>query len=73
MIKELAELVKSVVSYAGEIVFDPKKPDGTPRKLMDVSHLHSLGWQAGTLHETGLAKAYADYCGAMLTRQRRVL
>lgn len=41
---ELATLVKCIVNYGGEIVFDPSRPDGTPRKLLDVSRLHALGW-----------------------------
>ena len=44
-IKELASLVKEVVDYQGKIVFDSSKPDGTPRKLLDVSRLQSLGWE----------------------------
>ncbi len=50
-IKELALLIKEVVGYAGEVVFDAGKPDGTPRKLSDVSRLHGLGWR----HQIGLA------------------
>lgn len=49
-IRELAELVRSVVGYEGEVVFDPSMPDGTPRKLLDVSRLHALGWR----HRIGL-------------------
>lgn len=60
-IMELAETIKSVVGYTGEVVFDSTKPDGTPRKLLDVSRLASLGWRARvSLHE-GIAKAYASY------------
>lgn len=44
-IKQLSELVANAVSFKGEIVFDSNKPDGTPRKLVDVSKLHSLGWK----------------------------
>ena len=60
-IRELAETVKSVVGFAGEIVLDPTKPDGTPRKLLDVSRLQALGWQAGTSLEEGLRRAYKDF------------
>ncbi|WP_343671633.1 GDP-L-fucose synthase [Chitinophaga sp.] len=60
-IKELAETVKEVVCYDGKIVFDPSKPDGTPRKLMDVSKLHSLGWKHTTELKEGLVQAYADF------------
>jgi GDP-L-fucose synthase len=59
-IRELAETVKAVVGFAGEIVLDPAKPDGTPRKLLDVSRLQALGWQAGTSLEEGLRRAYKD-------------
>ena len=60
-IRELAETVKQVVGYDGEIVFDATKPDGTPRKLMDVGLLSSLGWQASTSLQQGLAQAYDDF------------
>jgi GDP-L-fucose synthase len=60
-IRELAETVKSVVGYPGEIVFDATKPDGTPRKLLDVDRLHAMGWQAKTTFREGLAAAYQDF------------
>lgn len=60
-IAELARLVGEVVGYAGEIAFDPTKPDGTPRKLMDSSRLESLGWRAGIGLEAGLAATYRDF------------
>ncbi|SFF83471.1 GDP-L-fucose synthase [Pontibacter chinhatensis] len=60
-IKDLALLVKKVTGYEGEIVFDTSKPDGTPRKLMDVSKLHSLGFKHSTNLEEGIALAYADF------------
>lgn len=60
-IKELALLIKEVVGFTGELVFDTSKPDGTPRKLMDVSKLHSLGWQHRIELKEGLALAYQDY------------
>ena len=47
-IRELTDIIKDIVGYAGDIVFDASKPDGTPRKLMDVSRLHALGWKAKT-------------------------
>ena len=60
-IKELAETVKEVVGYQGTLEFDSTKPDGTPRKLMDVSRLHGLGWKAKTGFRDGLKVAYGDF------------
>jgi GDP-L-fucose synthase len=60
-IGDLATLVKQVVGYTGEIIFDTSKPDGTPRKLMDVSRLNKLGWSAPTSLQAGLTSAYADF------------
>jgi GDP-L-fucose synthase len=60
-IKELAERVREVVGFRGEIVFNTTKPDGTPRKLLDVSRLGALGWVAHTGLKKGLAHAYADF------------
>ena len=60
-IRELAETVMSVVGFAGSIVFDSSKPDGTPRKLLDVSRLREIGWQARTPLREGIALAYRDF------------
>jgi GDP-L-fucose synthase len=60
-IKELAELVKETVGYEGEITFDTSKPDGTPRKLMDVSKLHSKGWKHTIELPEGIKLAYQDF------------
>lgn len=60
-IRELAELVKQAVGFEGELVFDTSKPDGTPRKLMDVSLLASRGWVAKTGLQQGISLAYADF------------
>ena len=60
-IKELAQTVQQVVGYTGEIVFDASKPDGTPRKLMDVSLLSRAGWTAKTSFMAGLGVAYACF------------
>jgi len=57
-IRELAETVMRVVGFKGRIVFDADKPDGTPRKLLDVSRLSALGWQAKTLLHDGIRQAY---------------
>ena len=60
-IGELALLVKDIVGYTGEIVHDPSKPDGTPRKLMDVSKLHSFGWKHTISLKEGLRRVYEEY------------
>ncbi len=60
-IKELAEKIKEVVGFNGEIIFDTSKPDGTPRKLMDSSRLHNLGWTPNVNMKKGLEKAYDYY------------
>ncbi|ELL9332083.1 GDP-L-fucose synthase [Vibrio fluvialis] len=57
-IREMAETMARVVGFKGDVVFDSTKPDGTPRKLMDVSRLASLGWRFSTELEDGLAKTY---------------
>ena len=60
-IRELAETVRSAVGYQGELVFDATKPDGTLRKLEDVSRIHALGWQHSVSLEQGIAKTYQWY------------
>lgn len=60
-IRELAETVMRVVGFEGRIVFDASKPDGTPRKLMDVGRLAERGWRASTTLEQGIALAYQDF------------
>lgn len=60
-IKDLAELIKDVIGYTGKISFDTSKPDGTPRKLMDVSKLHALGWKHKTNLREGIKLAYEDF------------
>lgn len=57
-IQELAETVKEVVGYNGKLVFDPSKPDGTPRKLLDVAQMKSLGWQAKVCLREGIERTY---------------
>lgn len=59
-IRQLAEMIAKVTGFAGEIVWDSTKPDGTPRKLMDVSKLANLGWKYSIDLETGLGKVYAE-------------
>jgi GDP-L-fucose synthase len=65
-IKELAELIKEATQYEGDLVFDTTKPDGTPRKLLDVSKLHTLGWHHKTALKEGIETAYQDF----LTKQK---
>ncbi|MDZ4253399.1 MAG: GDP-L-fucose synthase [Sulfuritalea sp.] len=60
-IRELAETAMDVVGFKGKIVFDSSKPDGTPRKLLDVSRMKQLGWQATTTLRDGIAQAYASF------------
>ena len=60
-IRELAETVMMVVGFSGEIVFDSSKPDGTPRKLLNVERLSQLGWQSKIQLRDGIAMAYADF------------
>jgi GDP-L-fucose synthase len=60
-IKALAEMVKKIVGFEGALVWDSSKPDGTPRKLMDVSRLHGLGWHHRMELEQGIALAYQDF------------
>jgi GDP-L-fucose synthase len=60
-IRELADIIKKVVGYQGEIMFDSSKPDGTPRKLLDVSKLEKLGWRYTTDLEDGIRLAYDDF------------
>ncbi|MDT7516452.1 GDP-L-fucose synthase family protein [Rhodoferax mekongensis] len=67
-ISELAQTVSATVGYTGGIVFDTTKPDGTPRKLMDVARLHSMGWQAPTKLQSGLQVAYQDFQSAEKTK-----
>ena len=65
-IRDLASLVAGIVGYVGAIVLDPSKPEGTPRKLLDVSRLRTLGWQATTGLEEGIRTTYRAYREALL-------
>ena len=60
-IKELAETIKKVVNYKGELKFDKTKPDGTPRKLLNVDLLRSIGWEAKKELREGLKISYKDF------------
>ena len=69
-IKELTELVAKVVGYTGEILWDPSKPDGTPRKLLDVSKLERLGWKYKTELEDGIRLSYEDFLNTPMRAER---
>jgi GDP-L-fucose synthase len=60
-ISELAGLIAEVVGFKGKIIYDSSKPDGTPRKLMDVSRINNLGWKAKTDLKSGIQKTYQWY------------
>jgi GDP-L-fucose synthase len=60
-IKDLAELIQRIVGYQGRINWNVEKPDGTPRKLMDVSKLHALGWKHSIELEEGIRVTYQDF------------
>lgn len=68
-IKELTELVCKVVGFKGEILFDSSKPDGTPRKLLDISKLKALGWKPKTSLTDGINEAYKDFLRRYLIRR----
>jgi GDP-L-fucose synthase len=69
-ILQLAQVVSQTVGYQGQIDFDPSKPDGTPRKLMDSRRINALGWQAKVSLVDGLAQAYQDFLDSSLRAQR---
>lgn len=66
-IRSLVETIQNVVGYQGELVFDTSKPDGTPRKVLDITTLSTLGWKPQNTLEEGLVKAYADFCEKVTT------
>jgi GDP-L-fucose synthase len=65
-IRELAERVRSVIGYDGAVEYDDSKPDGTPRKLLNVTRLRSLGWSPKISLEEGIKSTYEWYCGCSL-------
>jgi len=69
-VRELAELIREVVGFQGQLTFDHSKPDGTPRKLLDVSRMHQLGWRASISLQEGLKAVYADYCQVSASKER---
>lgn len=60
-IKELAEMIQSIVGFEGELFWNTEKPDGTPRKLMDVSRIHNMGWKHRISLQEGISAVYAEY------------
>ena len=68
-IRQLAELIAKIVGYEGEISWDPTKPNGTPRKVMDVSRAAALGWQYKTELDEGIRRTYADYLAHLAKRK----
>jgi GDP-L-fucose synthase len=69
-IKELTELVAKVVGYEGKILWDTTRPNGTPRKLLDVSKSRKLGWSYTTELEDGLRLSYADFLSNPMRAER---
>lgn len=70
-IRELAELIKTTVGFTGKLTFDTSKPDGTPRKLLDVTKMNALGWKAQIPLPSGLGEAYADFKNSLDTQTAR--
>ncbi len=71
MIKELAEVISSAIDYRGEIIWDTSKPDGTPRKLLDISKLKKIGWVAKTSLEEGIKLTLKSYIEELKTKSIR--
>jgi GDP-L-fucose synthase len=69
-IRDLAEIVCRVVGFEGKLVFDPSKPDGTPRKLLDVSKLAEMGWKASIALEDGIRATYVDFLDRYASMQQ---
>jgi GDP-L-fucose synthase len=70
-IAQLAQLIAEAVGYQGRLVFDASKPDGTPRKLLDNSHLRALGWTARMTLIEGVASTYAQFVNHLSTTPGR--
>ena len=64
-IGDLAATIGQIIGFKGDLIFDTSKPDGTPRKLMDVSRLKRMGWRARTPLNEGLAATYAEFASAL--------
>jgi GDP-L-fucose synthase len=69
-VQELAELIRDVVGFKGRLIFDTSKPDGTPRKLLNVSRLKELGWEASISLSEGLSAVYQEYSAIYATEQQ---
>jgi GDP-L-fucose synthase len=67
-IRDLTHIVKAAVGFTGDVTWDSSKPDGTPRKLLDVSRLSTLGWRAKMPLEQGIPMAYGDFMAQASTR-----
>ena len=67
-IKELAEMIKDIVGFKGELVWNTSKPDGTPRKLMDVSRLHEMGWKHRIGLREGITAVYTEFAKSELAK-----
>jgi len=67
-IRHLAEMVCEIIDYPGRLVFDSSKPDGTPRKLLDVTRIHALGWQARIPLNEGIRQTYQWYLNNVAAR-----
>jgi GDP-L-fucose synthase len=70
MIKDLALMVRDIVGFRGEIVWDSTKPDGTPRKLLDISRIRALGWEPKTSLEEGIQKTYEWYLTTVTSNEQ---
>jgi GDP-L-fucose synthase len=70
-IRELVELLRQITGFSGKIIFDTSRPDGTPRKVLDVSHIHQLGWRASIDIAEGLAQTWRWYCEQRQARRLR--
>jgi GDP-L-fucose synthase len=71
-IKELAELIRTTVGYQGDVAWDSSKPDGTPRKLLDVSRITSLGWKPEIILEDGIHSTYSWFLENAATTSTRI-
>ncbi len=71
-IEELAELIREIIGFQGRIIFDPGKPDGTPRKLLNIEKLNSLGWDSRVALKDGIERSYKDYLNTLLADEATI-